>query len=221
MAVLRRLQSSPAEPYEHPCLELSGSQVLPSNSKSHQCGEGEGSATGFPIGNKCRRKEDTEVSFKSCSHLHIDVVIRDGSMQTPWRAISFYGHFDMSKRHTSWQLLEVLKDQCTMLWVVFSDFNEIMHQHEKLGWMEREMKQMEGFRECLSRCGLVDFGFVGQHFTWCNGQFGEQRTLLRLDRMVANSSWLELFPDAKVYHRSMSSSDHCLLTLIMKNGQPR
>lgn len=39
--------------------------------------------------------------------------------------------------------------------------------------------------------------------------------------MVANSSWLELFPDAKVYHRSMSSSDHCLLTLIMKNGQLR
>ena len=37
------------------------------------------------------------------------------------------------------------------------------------------------FRECLSRCGLHDLGFVGQRYTWCNGRFGEQRTKLRLD----------------------------------------
>lgn len=85
-------------------------------------------------------REGIKVSFKSCSHSHIDVVIRDRLMQNPWRATSFYGHPDASKRHTSWQLLETLKDQCTMPWVVFGDFNEITHQHEKLGWMEREIK---------------------------------------------------------------------------------
>ena len=85
-------------------------------------------------------REGIKVSFKSCSHSHIDVVIRDGLMQNPWRATGFYGHPDASKRHTSWQLLEALKDQCTMPWVVFGDFNEITHQHEKLGWMEREIK---------------------------------------------------------------------------------
>lgn len=48
-----------------------------------------------------------------------------------------------------------------MSWVVFGDFNEITHQHEKLGWMERDVNQMVGFRECLSKCGLFDLGFVG------------------------------------------------------------
>lgn len=30
-----------------------------------------------------------------------------------------------------------------------------------------------------------------------------------------------LFPEAKVYHRSMLSSDHCLLSLSLKNVCPR
>ena len=45
--------------------------------------------------------------------------------------------------------------------------------------------------------------------------------LLRLDRMVANSSWSELYLEARVYHKSMSSSDHCLLTLTLKNVHPK
>ena len=56
-------------------------------------------------------------------------------------------------------------------------------------------------------------GSVGQHFTWCNGRIADQRTLVKLDHMVTNNRWTELFQQAKVYHRSMSSSDHCLLAL--------
>ena len=75
-----------------------------------------------------------------------------------------------------------------MLWVVFGDINKIVHLEEKLGWKEREADQMEAFREVLSVCGLSDLGFVGRRYTRCNGRFGDQRTLIRLDRMVANDS---------------------------------
>ena len=75
---------------------------------------------------------------------------------------------------------------------------------------------MEGFRECLSDCGLIDLGFVGQRFTWCNSRIREQRTLVRLDRIVANEDWLNLFPEAKVFHRTMAVLDHCLLNLSLK-----
>lgn len=63
---------------------------------------------------------------------------------------------------------------------------------------------MEGFRDCLSDRGLIDLGFMGQRFICCNGRIGEQRTLVRLDRIVANENWLTLFPEAKVYHRAMT-----------------
>ena len=108
-----------------------------------------------------------------------------------------------------------------MPWVVFGDFNEIINFDGKLGWLERDARQMEGFRECLFACGLIDMGFVGQRFTWCNGRIGEKRTLVRLDRIVANEDWLTLFLEAKVYHRVMVASDHCLLSLSLRKRGPR
>lgn len=68
-----------------------------------------------------------------------------------------------------WQLLEVLRAQHDLSWIVFGDFNEIVYPNEKLGRLNRDAKQMEDFRECLSRYGLFYLGFIGQRFTWCNG----------------------------------------------------
>ena len=80
---------------------------------------------------------------------------------------------------------------------------------------------MEDFRECLSRCELHDLGFVGQHYTWCNGRYGDQRTMLRLDRMVANKAWMRIFPQARVQHVSMSISDHYLIAPPLTRRQPQ
>ena len=166
-------------------------------------------------------KEGTKVCFKSCSNSHIDVVVSEGKGVQPWRATSFYGHPNAGMRTISWNLIKSLKRQCDLLWVIFGDFNEIIHPDEKLGWLDRDARQMEGFRKCLSDCGLVDLGFMGQHYTWCNGRIGKHRTLVRLDRMVANKKWLNMFREAKVYHREMSASDHCLLNLSLRHWASR
>lgn len=79
---------------------------------------------------------------------------------------------------------------------------------------------MEAFRETVSHCGLLDLGLVGQKYTWCNGRFGDQRTLVRLDRMFANESWKEEYPNMIVYHVSMAAFDHCLLVLGLKGSKP-
>ena len=110
-------------------------------------------------------KEGADVCFKSCSNGHIDVVVSEGAGAQLWKATGFYGHPNASMRFISWKLLESLKRQCDMSWVVFRDFNEIVKSDEKLGWLERDARQMEMFRQCLFDCGLIDLGFVGQHFT--------------------------------------------------------
>nr|XP_023911327.1 uncharacterized protein LOC112022938 [Quercus suber] len=166
-------------------------------------------------------KEGVDVRFKSCSNAHIDVVVRESPSSPVWRATGFYGQPESEKRYISWQLLEVLGDQCEMPWIVFGDFNEIVFSHEKSGGSERDSKQMENFRDCLDKCGLFDLGYVGQRFTWCNGRHGNQRTKLRLDRMVANVEWMRLYPEACVHHFSLSKSDHCMLVLALKREQPR
>ncbi|KAL0012531.1 hypothetical protein SO802_007639 [Lithocarpus litseifolius] len=164
-------------------------------------------------------KEGTMVDFKSSSNSHIDVVVRDSPSSEPWRATGFYGHPETNKRYISWHLLDSLSSQCNMPWVVMGDFNEILFSDEKLGGAEREAKQMVAFRERLNRCRLVDLGFIGQKYTWCNGRFGGERTKLRLDRVVANDDWIQRFPDARVFHTHLTISDHCLLKLSLKRDQ--
>ena len=166
-------------------------------------------------------KEEADVSFKSCSNGHIDVVVSEGASAHPWRATGFYGHLDAGMRHISWKLLESLKQQCDMPWVVFGDFNEIVKFDEKLGWLERDARQMKMFRECLSKCVLIDLGFVGRHFTWCNGRLGEYCTLVRLDRIVANEKWMKMFPKEKVFYKAMAISDHCMLNLSLRKQVQR
>ena len=47
-------------------------------------------------------REGTEVTFKSCLHSHIDVVVREELATTPWCATRFYGHLNANKRPSSW-----------------------------------------------------------------------------------------------------------------------
>ncbi|KAL4602602.1 hypothetical protein ACB092_10G064800 [Castanea dentata] len=44
-------------------------------------------------------KEGTDVTFKSCSNTHIDVVVRESSTSIPWRATGFYGQPETEKRY--------------------------------------------------------------------------------------------------------------------------
>ncbi|KAK7830831.1 hypothetical protein CFP56_027893 [Quercus suber] len=103
-------------------------------------------------------KEGTDVRFKSCSNSHIDVEIHERSSLTPWWATGFYGQPVAAKRYISWQLMEALKNQSHLSWVVFGDFIEISQSDEKLGGPDRDAGQMKEFKECLSRCGLFDLG---------------------------------------------------------------
>lgn len=47
-----------------------------------------------------------------------------------------------------------------------------------------------------------------------------QRTMVRLDRCVANARWIKQFSEAQVRHISMSALDHCLLALFLKKRRP-
>ena len=121
--------------------------------------------------------------------------------------------------HSSWKLLECLNPHFNLPWVVFGEFSEITNLEEKSGWLERDVNKMLAFRDSLEAYGLADLGFSRQHFTWCNCRLGEERTLIKLDRMVANNEWMDLFLDAKVQHRSMSTLDHYLLILYPKSNR--
>ena len=98
-----------------------------------------------------------------------------------------------------------MKNKYSIPWVCAGDFNEIAKAHEKLGGRPRLVRQMEAFREVLDEYGFKDLGFVGDKYTWCRGQ-GDNNTIWeRLDRAVATTKWIEMFPATKIVHLEYSN----------------
>lgn len=75
---------------------------------------------------------------------------------------------------------------------------------------------MQIFREAVDECGFIDLGFVGSQFTW-QKHFADGHSIWeRLDRALANNEWMLRFAESRVYHLSVTSSDHSPLWIRPK-----
>lgn len=79
-----------------------------------------------------------------------------------------------------------------------------MFSNEKIGGAPANQASCSAFFECINECHLLDLGFDGPLFTWKHGQLLE-----RLDRVLCNTSWQGLFPEASVTHLPLQPYDHC------------
>lgn len=77
------------------------------------------------------------------------------------------------------------------------------------------------FISVIEACGLVDLGFTGQSFTWCNQRSPNARFWKRLDRVMVNDRWLEIMPQTIITHLSSVGSDHCPLLMDMVARQEK
>lgn len=153
-------------------------------------------------------KEDIPVAVRSYSSNHIDVRIGEDD---GWRFTGIYGFPEDNQKWRTWRLLERLATENSMSWLCVGDYNEILSDAEKSGGNYRRHDRMLDFRSCLDQCGLFDLGYHGHKFTWTNKQSGANNIQERLDRGVANESWLSRFPRARVSHLARLLSDQCPL----------
>ena len=71
-------------------------------------------------------------------------------------------------------------------WYTIEDFNVITSINEKYGGMPYNVNKSLEFINIIEACGIMDIGFSGQHYTWCNQRSGEARVWKRLDRAMVN-----------------------------------
>ena len=104
-------------------------------------------------------------------------------------------------------------------WCIIGDFNVISSTDEKLGGRDYNINKSFDFINIIESCGLIDLGYSGQPFTWCNHRKGDARIWKRLDRGLVNDNWLRIMPNTSITHLPSGGSDHCPLLMEMKNDK--
>ncbi|GAA0182299.1 hypothetical protein LIER_30353 [Lithospermum erythrorhizon] len=94
------------------------------------------------------------------------------------------------------------------------DFNAIVGHSEQVVCKAINPRVLEEFNECILNCRLDDAGYKGLSFSWTNGRVSK-----RLDRVLLNHSYGELFPLVKVTQLAKTGSDHA--PLIVESRRPK
>jgi len=169
-------------------------------------------------------KDPSMLALKSMSLNHIDLEGLDGGGNPAWRITGVYGYSKDADKHKTWSLITSLNNS-TLPWLCFGDFNEILVQQDKRGGSPKPQGWIDNFARVVHDCDLVDLGFTGYPFTWSNNRSGDHNIQERLDRFLANTPWLTLFPWNRVRHLPKRQSNHLPIivdsTSSGPNGQDR
>lgn len=90
--------------------------------------------------------------------------------------------------------------------------------HEKKGGAPRSARQMNGFQEIMDICSLLKMDSVGPKYTW-RGFMGGEEILVKLDRFMPNSTWLDLFPLSRDLNLNPSKSDHLPILIEIREAR--
>lgn len=135
-------------------------------------------------------------------------------VHVPWLLVFVYCHAQTRDKPAFWNLLNSTMDSFPGPILSIGDFNDIITQFEKYGGTTfASTSNLNDLCNFMTRNGLANLGFSGWKYTWSNKRLGARNIRERLDRGVANIAWTNLFPDARILHLPIHSSDHAPLEL--------
>ncbi|KAK1318897.1 hypothetical protein QJS10_CPB04g01155 [Acorus calamus] len=91
-------------------------------------------------------------------------------------------------------------------WIVGGDFNEVRYSSEKVGGRPVHPRRLRKFNSCIEMSSLQDLKALGHTLSWNNRQV--VRIMCRLDRVLVNSSFTNLFSHSLVNYLAPGISDH-------------
>lgn len=117
-----------------------------------------------------------------------------------------YGPPRISERHEFWAFLRTVARNVDLPWIVGGDFNQVLSKNSQSpGAIE--------LSDTLNNCGLIELHTTGNFFTWCNGRQAEDTVWEKLDRILVNADWFNLFPQSHAECLTVAASDHCPILL--------
>ena len=134
--------------------------------------------------------------------------------------VSFiYGDNEAKDRLRLWSNLN---DHLTVIgskpWVILGDFNVIRYADEhSLGVVDNNHGVKE-FRECIDQLDMEDLAMNGLFFTWVQKRKDPESGILKkLDRIMGNSVFFNLYGECFATFLPYVTSDHCPALLVIPN----
>ncbi|KAJ1390351.1 Endonuclease/exonuclease/phosphatase superfamily [Sesbania bispinosa] len=125
-----------------------------------------------------------------------------------WECTFVYGNPIFRERRHLWNRLSALHIDQAVPWCCLGDFNEILFQHEKVGLQTHPNNRMDLFREFLNSNGLMDLDLKGCQFTWHSNPRNGFVTKEKIDRILVNWPWRNIYENAMALALPVVSSDH-------------
>ncbi|KAL2895084.1 hypothetical protein RDABS01_010993 [Bienertia sinuspersici] len=137
----------------------------------------------------------------------IHMEVQPGSGAPSFYCSFVYAHNTANERRSLWEELRGYKRKFDGPWLLMGDINCVLDYGERLGSMVRQHEIDQG-KTCFEECGLADIAYSGCFYTWSNKQEAEGRVYSKLDRIMANNEWVNLFSTAQAVFLPAGISDH-------------
>ncbi|KAB5545180.1 hypothetical protein DKX38_013292 [Salix brachista] len=156
------------------------------------------------------------VSLQVIAHASQSITALVHAQNKCWLLTVVYANPNPRIRESLWTYFDGLAKTSNLPWLVMGDFNDIVCASEKCGG--NLDSGGSAFVDWIDRNHLIDLGFSGSKFTWCNKRNAEGIIWKRIDRGLSNSAWRLLFPEAHLSHLTRINSDHCPIMIRLDSN---
>ncbi|OVA13862.1 Ribonuclease H domain [Macleaya cordata] len=131
------------------------------------------------------------VISSSAQYIHTKIVYNPLGMA--FFASFVYASCDGYERRALWADLSAIGTGISAPWILGGDFNVVSNLAERLGGRPAMGSNIEDFNEFVESNELVDGGYVGSKYTWCNNQQGTRRIWARESSLQGCMEFLEKY----------------------------
>ncbi|PKU79523.1 Putative ribonuclease H protein [Dendrobium catenatum] len=191
--------------------------------RSHRLFENEGSCNNFGdavLGRIWIKWEVSVLSFNpiSSSSQHIHGILSMGSFP-PIHLTVIYAANSVEERKHLWEQIIAASPPVDQPWIIMGDFNCYRFDYEKAGGSVSSPSRLGELNSFIFNCGVQDLSSTGLYYTWFN-QRVDNLIHIKLDRILVNNAFLDVFPHAYYCAESHLGSDHSPLIFNSSHEKP-